>query len=208
MIGFSANATNKDSSTGSASLMEPREAMEMVLSSPLKYIGSFVPKNSESGIPSCLYRNAKVTVMYAYCRKKEAPAVGMIIYSNTPERGHIRIYAEGDGRPVSQLNRDEYARYMWKFMARANSSGYRTDFSAAEYGDYYDKKESYNYSLGCHVWEQVGEKNLRAGCAAPFDLQVESWLPGALDFWYEPSQSWYEVQKLLRKSIEGASLEQ
>lgn len=194
-------AAERDNTTGAAALLDPNEAMELVMSSPLKYIGSFIPANSESGIPSCLFRNAKVTVKYTYCRKSEAPAVSITVYSNIVERGHIRFYAEGDGRPVSELNRDEYVSYMWKFLARPDSEGYRPDLTAAEYGNYFNKKEISDYRLGCHVWEQVGQKDLTAGCVAPFEFQVQSWLPGALEFWYEPPQSWYDVQKLFRKLV-------
>lgn len=197
---FSNISLADDNSSGVAQLLEPAEALELIQSEPLKYVGMFYPSNSESGIPSCLFRNAKVTVMYTYCRKSEAPALGLTVYSNTPERGNIRFYAEGDGRPVSQLDRQEYEKYMWRFLARSNADGYRPNMTAKEYKEYYEK-EIYDYRLGCFIWEQPGETDLRAGCKSPFEAQVQSWLPGALDFWHEPPQAWYDVQKMLRKLV-------
>jgi hypothetical protein len=182
-------------------LLEPVEALELVQSEPLKYVGSFYPSNSESGkIPSCLFRNSKVTVMYTYCRKSEAPALSFTVYSNVTERGNIRFYAEGNGRPVSQLDRQEYVQYMWKFLARTNTPGYRSDFSAKEYSEYYDR-EIKDYHLGCYIWEQYGHPDLKAKCVAPFDAQSDSWLPGAVQFWHEPPAAWYLVQKDLRQLV-------
>lgn len=198
------NQNNLDS--GYATVLDPQEAMELILSEPLSFVGMFYPANSESGkIPSCLFRNSKVTVMYTYCRKRETPALGMIVYSATPERGHITLYAEGSGAPVSQLHRSQYEQFMWKFFSRRNAEGYSPDMSAKAYADYYDNKEIYNYQLGCHVWEQYGSSQLRAGCTEAYQQQQKPWLADAVSFWKSPNANWYRVQRNLRQIIAQVS---
>lgn len=193
-----------DNSSGTAAVMDPVEAMELVLSEPLTYVGQFYPTNSLSGkIPSCLYRNAKVTVMYTYCRRAEAPAFGMTVYSNTVERGQISFYAEGDGTPVSQLSRDEYSMYMWRMISRFNAPGYRAGMTAKEYAAYHEKELTY-YNSGCHIWQSYG-KPVDAKCLSVHEAQAPAWLSVSMDFWNQPNQAWYDVQKYLRSLIKGNS---
>ena len=185
--------------SGVATLLDPVEALELIQVEDLKYVGSFIPQDSESGIPSCLFRNSKVTVLYTYCRKNEAPALGFTVYSNVVERGNIRFYAEGDGEPVSQIKRADYADYMWRFFARTNTPGYNPNFTVKEYAAYYEK-QGVDYHLGCHVWTQYGQ-GLISTCVAPHEAEIATWVPTGLSFWHNPPQAWYDVQKMFRKLV-------
>lgn len=195
-----AHANNE---SGTASLMDPVEAMELVMSEPLKYVGQFIPSSSDAGIPTCLFKNAKVTVVYTYCRKSEAPAYGLIVYSNTVERGHISFYAEGDGRPVSELDRSEYMMYMWRILSRVNAPGYRAGMTAKEYSNHHDIERTY-YNSGCHVWQSYS-KPVDASCLSEHQAQANSWINVSYSFWNNPSRSWYEVQTYLRSLIKSNS---
>lgn len=196
------NSAHADNSSGAAAVMDPVEAMELVMAEPLTYVGQFIPTSSISGIPSCLFKNAKVTVMYTYCRKSEAPAYGVTIYSNTVERGHISFYAEGDGRPVSELHRSEYSKNMWRLLSRYNASGYRAGMTAKEYAAYH-KTELQYYNSGCHVW-QAPNQPVDAKCLSAHQAQAPEWLKVSTNFWNDPNQAWYDVQTYLRSLIESS----
>ena len=194
-FGFSAAADQ-------GSFLQPQEAINLVLSEPLQYVGSFFPRDSESGkIPSCLYRNSKVTVLYDYCTKSESLALGLTIHSNDLSRGNIRMYAEGSGRPVSQLERPEYLRYFWKIIVRPNSKGYRADLSAKEYSDYYEV-QSQDQTLGCFIAEVMNHQGTYLNCFNEFEKQLASWGPSANVFWQKPSGEWYQMQKVFRRLVE------
>lgn len=184
-------------------LMSPAEAINSISSEPLIYVGHFYPSNSISKkIPSCIFRNSKVTVKYTYCRKNEAPAFGLTVYSNDVSRGHIRFYAEGDGRPVSELKRSDYLKYLWRFYARENAPGYQNNLTSAEFSKYYDE-EIYFYKLGCQIWEVSHDPNLQAYCTEEYKDQSGQWLTNGLKYWNKPPSSWYKMQKKFRKQIQG-----
>ncbi len=198
-----AGMAHADNSSGAASVMDPVEAMELVMAEPLTYVGQFIPTSSISGIPSCLFRNAKVTVLYTYCRKSEAPAYGLIVYSNTVERGHISFYAEGDGRPVSELHRSEYLKHMWRLLSRFNASGYRAGMTAKEFASYHETERTY-YDSGCHVWQSYSQP-VEAKCLSAHQAQEPEWVKVSLNFWNDPNQAWYDVQTYMRSLIKSNS---
>lgn len=181
-------------------LLTSNEAIEDALSEPLRYIGSYISSSSISRIPSCIFRNSKVTVRYTYCRQKEAPALGLVIYSRNSKRGHVNFYAEGSGQPVSKINRRDYLDAHFRVLARENLPGYKTNFSAKNFGDYSEKESTY-YKIGCQVWQWSSDHTLRADCIEPYKAQEKAWLNTSLLFWAEPHAAWYELQNVLRAEV-------
>ncbi len=186
-----------------AQLMTPSEALKLANSEPLKYIGKYIPSDSVSGkIPSCVFRNSKITLIYHYCTKSEAPALSLTIHNRDNSKGHVKFYAEGDGRPVSQIHRNEYEQYFWKVYANPNSPGYSHDFSAEKYSSYYTSMLAARM-FGCYVTEYVGQPGVAVSCTANYKDQQKKWEPQSLVFWKQPPKSWYKLQLQLRAQIKN-----
>lgn len=178
--------------------LDPEVAIEMVLSEPLIYVGSFIPYDSSSKIPACLYRNSQVTVMYRYCTKQEAPAVSITIHPVDVSYGHIEIYAEADGRPMSEVSRKDYLSYQWKVFTFPNGPNYDVNLSAAKY-KIYNQEMGQSYVYACFVNQYYDDTEPGVVCRKDYDYLKPEWSVKALDFWNQPSDRWYKLQLLMRQ---------
>lgn len=184
-------------------LLTPTEAIELVMSEPLVYVGKYIPYDSSSQkIFACVFRNSKATLIYRYCTKKESQALGIIIHPKQNSRGYFRVYAEGNGEPVSSLRRNDYVKYFWNFSSSANLEGYSHDFSAEQYSKYYRSMMS-AAKFGCFMSELNGYEHVVVRCAESFESQKESWQTRSSPFWDQPPADWYKLQNQLRSLVEG-----
>ena len=185
-----------------AELATPVEAIELAMAKPLKYVGLYKSPGSESGtMKSCVFRNEDVTVIYEYCRKVEAPAVSIRIFVNAA-KSSINMYAEG-GLDPSTIRRDAYFDPLWRVRAAFNLPSYKVGMTPAQLRAY--EAETKN-QIGCSVFF-MQNMGLFERCFADSGMDEESaavWIEKTGAFWQEPSESWYEFQKLMRTKVEAA----
>ncbi len=181
--------------------MSAEEAIYLAQVEPLKFVGFFVPSDViDASIPSCVFRNRYVTVMYDYCSKLEQPAVGITIHSTNLNRGNVFIYAEGPGA-VSKLKRKDYYDFLWFVTANNNASGFKNKMSAADYSKYYDRKRV-ELGYGCLVaYDRKNAGQARSVCEKHLEGSLTRWAPAVTKFWLNPSQNWYSLQSMLRNQI-------
>ncbi len=198
---FVAISTEQLLAAPEVSLLTPQVALNLALEKPLKFIGFFVPADAiDPQIPSCLFRNEKVTVMYDYCTKDEQPALGITIHSANLKQGNVFFYAEG-AQAVSKLDRKNYFEYLWFVSANKNASGYSHSFSVVDYEKYYRRK-LVELGYGCLVsWDRktAGQSLIR--CELSFEANKKLWSLPAERFWKTPSNNWYRLQNVLRSKI-------
>ena len=185
-----------------AELATPAEAIDLAMAKPLKYVGLYLDPGSESGtMKTCVFRNEDVTVVYEYCRKVEAPAVSVRIFVNAANSS-INMYAEG-GLDPSTIRRDGYFDPLWRVRAAYNFPSFKLGMTPAELRDY---EVETSHQIGCSVFfmQNLG---LFERCFADSGMDEEStaaWIEKASAFWQEPSESWYDFQKLMRTKVEAA----
>lgn len=185
-----------------AELATPAEAIDLAMAKPLKYVGLYLDPGSESGtMKTCVFRNEDVTVIYEYCRKVEAPAVSIRIFVNA-SNSSINMYAEGELDP-STIRRDAYFDPLWRVRAAYNLPSFKRDMTPGELRDY--DVETSN-QIGCSVFfmQNIG---LFERCFENTGMDEEAtaaWIEKASAFWHEPSETWYEFQKLMRTKVKAA----
>lgn len=180
--------------------LNPEHAIEMALSEPLAFVGTFIPYDSVSKMPACLYRNSKVTLMYRYCTKTEAPAVSITIHPADLDYGHLEIYAEGSDKPISEQDRSDYLYYQWKVFTFPNGPNYDPQLSANKYKNY-DQEKGQSYVYACFVNRYYDAAQPGVVCHRNYGYLTQSWSEMALSFWNKPSQNWYSLQRTVRADI-------
>ncbi len=185
-----------------AQLATPVEAIDLAMAKPLKYVGLYKSPGSESGtMKSCVFRNDDVTVVYEYCRKVEAPAVSLRIFVHA-SNSSVNIYAEGALDP-SQIRRDFYFDPLWRVRSAFNLPSFKLAMTPAELRAY--EIETKN-QIGCSVFfmENMGLYERCFADSGMDEAATAAWIEKTSAFWHEPSESWYEFQKLLRTKVEAA----
>jgi len=176
-------------------LYAPDEALADVLSGELQYLGTGRWPGIERSF-ACAFRNQRVVVVSAYCTVTEAQAFRIDVYS--PERGRVRIYAEGK-RPVSARQRADY----FPFTAESEPpAGPKTrvpplalTMSFQQLQDY-DQQRYDAYLPGCYGGQQHGEKV--GGCLGALASGAEQWTARNRAFLEQASADWYRVVRELR----------
>lgn len=185
-----------------AQMATPAEAIELAMKRPLMYVGTYIDPGSESGtMKTCVFRNKDVTILYEYCRKVEAPAVSIRIFVNST-KSSVNMYAEGELN-ASEIRRDRYFDGLWRVRAAFNTSSYRP-FMNLKAMRAYDEETA--QQLGCSVF-YMGGLGLIERCFGDSGLNEDeslAWIEKASAFWHEPSENWYEFQKMMRAKVEAA----
>ena len=185
-----------------AELATPVEAIELAMAKPLNSVGLYKSPGSESGtMKTCVFRNEDVTVVYEYCREVEAPAVSIRIFVNA-SNSSINIYAEGALDP-SQIRREFYFDPLWRVRGAFNLPSFKLNMTPAELRDY--EVETSN-QIGCSVFfmQNLGLFERCFDGSGVDEAAAAAWIEKASAFWHEPSESWYEFQKLMRTKVEAA----
>jgi hypothetical protein len=185
-----------------AELATPVEAIELAMAKPLKYVGLYKSPGSETGtMKSCLFRNADVTVVYEYCRKVEAPAVSIRIFVKE-SKSSVNIYAEG-GLDPSTIRRDAYFDPLWRVRAAFNLPSFKHEMTPAKMRNY--EIETKN-QIGCSVFfmQNMGLFERCFENSGMDEASTAAWIEKTSAFWHEPTESWYEFQKLMRSKVEAA----
>lgn len=178
-----------------AGLYTPEEALRDALSGPLDYVGTG-PWQGMHRIHACVFRNARVLVVNAYCTRTEMQAFRIDVYS--PTRGRVRIYAEARG-PVSAHARREY----FTFMAESEPlPGPETGLPApslamsfAELRDYDEKR--YNAFLPI-CYGGTEHEQARGGCLGALAPQANAWADHNRAFLTYASDAWHQVVRTMR----------
>lgn len=174
-------------------LFTPQEALEEALASDLKLVGKFVPSYSESGrIPVCVYRNSKVVLYQYYCTKQRISAFGTRIHSIDPNRGFVTIYAEtAKDDDITKVKRDRYADTHWYMSSKRNGSTFKFNGTINDFKKY-DLALSKDPSPGC-----ITSRTFPLHCKPEYAGEAQSWGGPAQDFWNKPTDTWYELIRLL-----------
>ena len=176
-------------------LYGPDEALADVLSSPLEYLGTGRWPGIERSF-TCVFRNARVFVVNAYCTPTEAPAARFDVYS--PERGYARLYAEANG-PISMRDRALYFSFVASAEAPPDAQALgpvALSMSFDELKDYEQKRYD-AYLPTCYAGEQ-NEQPVK-GCLGALSSQTEAWEAEHRDFLARASSNWYRVLRMMRE---------
>jgi len=173
-------------------LYTPQEAVHDALSGELEFVGIYVPRYSESGLPSALLKNDRAVLSVDYCTKNTASAASIRIHSIDRARGNVKFYAEvKPGRDISRSQRADYYDQTWSIGARPNASGFSINGTAAAYNTYVEKEAQ--ILNGC-----VTGYSSRVFCKDGFSDQSDEWGRQSYAFWKKPSSDWYRLLTALR----------
>jgi hypothetical protein len=171
------------------------EALADALSGPLAYIGTG-PWTGNHRIHACAYRNERVIVVNVYCTIKEVKAFRVDVFS--PDRGRVRIYAEGRA-PISLLTRRDY----FTFNAESEPPpGPRTrlpavtlDMSFQQLLDY-DGRRYQAFLPSCYGGVENGRR--QGGCLRGLSSRAAEFAETNRAFLREPPDDWYRIVRELR----------
>jgi hypothetical protein len=177
-------------------LYAPDEALRDVLSGELEYVGTGHWPGIER-LWACAFRNARVVVINVYCTVSDLHVFRLDVLS--PERGHVRIYAEAKG-PISARDRALY----FTFTASSEPPlGPRTSNSPLSLTMSYDELRGYDqrryeaFLPGCFGGEQ--HHRPIGGCLGSLADHQAQWLLRNRTFLQEANGDWYRVMRALRQ---------
>jgi len=176
-------------------LYSAQEALRDVLSGELEYVGTGRWPGVERS-RACAFRNQRVVIVNAYCTLDEVNAFRIDVYS--PERGHVRIYAETSGA-VSARQRGDYFSFM---VASSPPPSSATRLPALTLAMPYEELRSYEqqrydaYLPGCFG----GEEHERpvGGCLGTLAPRHGEWATENRMFLERASDDWYRVIRQMR----------
>jgi hypothetical protein len=181
--------------TGPLPLYSTEEALADALSGPLTHVGT----GKWPGIhrsSTCVYRNARVLVVNVYCTTREMKAFRVDIYS--PERGRLRIYAEGRA-PVSTLTRRDYFTFKAEGEpAPAPEAGLPPVTLGMSFAEIraYDEKRYQKFLPSCYGGVEIGKA--QGGCLGELEPRLAEWSRKNDTFLAQPPPDWYRLVKELR----------
>ncbi|MES3038537.1 MAG: hypothetical protein V4736_11585 [Bdellovibrionota bacterium] len=184
-------------------LYTPNEGLKDLLSEELTYVGKYIPSYSASGkFPACIFRNSKVLVKYQYCVGYTIQAAQVTIHSVNPEKGFVKIYAEGDGDiDVSQMTRKDYFNELWYVDSAIDDPNFNINMTLAGYQKYDKLIVTSNSFDGCVTSGNLTNFPNQTYCYPNHPGQVDIWGQTALEFWKDPGQTWYDVLKLMKTKV-------
>jgi hypothetical protein len=176
-------------------LYAPDEALRDALSGGLKHIGTGQWPGIERS-RACAFRNQRVVIVNAYCTITETQAFRVDVYS--PERGRVRIYAEGRA-PLSARMRPDYFTFMVEseppLAADARTPAISLTMSYQELQRYEQRR--YDASLpGCYGGEQRDQPV--GGCLGALAASAAQWSARNRAFLDHASNDWYRIVRELR----------
>ena len=176
-------------------LYAPDEALRDVLSGGLEYIGTGRWPGIERS-RACAFRNQRVVIVNAYCTITETQAFRLDVYS--PERGRVRIYAEGRA-PLSAHSRPDYFTFVVESEpppARdARTAAIALTMSYQELQRY--EQQRYDALLpGCYGGEKRDQRV--GGCLGALAPHADRWAARNRTFFEHASSDWYRVIRELR----------
>jgi hypothetical protein len=179
-----------------ADLYAADEALQDVLSGPLEYVGTGRWPGIERSY-ACVFRNARVLVVNAYCAPTEPPAFRIDVYS--PGRGRVQLYAEANG-PISIRDRALYSSFVAETEPPPGSAAHVGALALTMSFDELRRYEQDRYDAylpGCYA----GQQHARPikGCLGPLASQAEPWAAKNRDFLEHASGAWYEVVRMMRE---------
>lgn len=184
----------------SSRLYTAEQALTDALSSPLQYVGT----GQWPGVQrmyACAFRNERVLVVNAYCSITETNAVRIDVYS--PDKGRVRLYAEGKGR-ISELKRPDYFTFTAETepapQAGSGLPAVHLGMSFTELRSY-DARRYEAYLPACYGGTELDRK--REGCLGPLEPLKAEWSTHNSDFLEHANDAWYSlVHQLRNKAVQ------
>jgi hypothetical protein len=171
------------------------EALRDALSGNLEYLGTGRwPGTNRT--QACAFRNGRVFVVNAYCTLTEMQAVRIDVYS--PERGHVRIYAEARG-PVSARTRSDYFTFTAESEPPPSPTAPVPKLSLAmsfQELRTYDEHRYNAYLPACYGGEELSRR--RSGCLGPLASHAREWETRNHSFLEQANADWYRVVREVR----------
>lgn len=181
-------------------LLEPglysaSEALSDALSGELVYIGTGRWPGVERA-RACAFRNQRVVIVNGYCTLNEIPAFRLDVYS--PERGHVRIYAETRGA-VSVRQRRDYFTFIVESSPVPSSEARIPPLTLAmpyEALRVYEQRRYEAFLPSCYG----GEQNARnvGSCLGTLSPRASEWAAENRTFLERANDDWYVVIRQLR----------
>jgi hypothetical protein len=176
-------------------LYSAQEALSDALSGELEYIGTGRWPGVERS-RACAFRNQRVVIVNAYCTLNEIQAFRIDVYS--PERGHVRIYAETRGA-VSVRERRDYFTFMVESSPVPSSEASIPPLTLAmpyEALRAYEQRRYEAFLPSCYGGEQ-NARNVGA-CLGSLSPSASDWAAQNRDFLVRANEDWYHLIRQLR----------
>jgi len=176
-------------------LYSAQEALSDTLSGSLEYIGTGRWPGVERS-RACAFRNQRVVIVNAYCTLNEIQAFRIDVYS--PERGHVRIYAEARGA-VSVRARRDYFTFMVESNPIPSSEARIPPLTLAipyEALRDYEQRRYEAFLPSCYGGEQ-NARNVGA-CLGSLGPRASEWTAQNSAFLERANDDWYYVIRQLR----------
>jgi hypothetical protein len=182
------------------SIVEPglysaQEALSDALSGELEYIGTGRWPGVERS-RACAFRNRRVVLVNAYCTLNEIQAFRIDVYS--PERGHVRIYAEARGA-VSVRARRDYFTFIVESSPVPSSEVRIPPLTLAMSYDALHDYEQRRYEAflpSCYGGEQNAAKV--GACLGSLGPRSREWAAQNRTFLERANDDWYFLIRRLR----------
>ena len=161
------------------------DAIADVLSGPLEYVGA----GGGQGVLECVYRNARVLVMDAYCTARAGKAFGVDVLS--PTRGRVHIYAEAK-QPIRGLAPSAYTSFYVESQLPATGVAPALSLSLASYDDVAAAFRAHvkQFPPSCVVGTEVKWKQ---ACAKTLDALAPAFFERTVAFVRTPPEAWTKL---------------
>lgn len=192
-------------------LLTPEAAIELALSDNLRFEGR-ANISGDDAMPSCVFMNSKVTIVYDYCAKGAVAELGMTIYTHDGRSVHFAVASESENGGNAQRNVGDAARYgngypaNWQWYVELNSpsSGSAPNLlKFSKVAKYHNDLSA--HTMNCQVDRDPGGYNATANCSGSPALN-STWLPDAQNFAQKPSSDWFTLVNQLEAQSDAASM--
>jgi hypothetical protein len=199
-------------------LISPDQAINLALSSNLKFMGTAVIMNYD--IPSCFWKNQKVIVIDEYCSKQSLAATGVYIVSPEDHKA-VRFHAEVNDKPYTKnlLKREKYSLWSISFRILEPNDVLKLNMTFKAFQNYFEIfiLENYNYCFTTYYYNLLekdkhckSNETQNENCQKPKSDCADDSLANLQNnfkeifepFWVTPSESWYTLLRTLRNLTE------
>jgi hypothetical protein len=192
-------------------LLTPEAAIALALSDDLKWDGR-ANISGDGAMPSCVFKNSKVTIVYDYCAKGAVAEVSMTIYTHDGRSVHFDVASESENGQNAHRNVGDSSLYgngypanwQWYVELSSPSSGSAPDLSNfPKVAKYHNDLSA--HTMNCEVDRDPGGYNPTANCSGSPALN-STWLPDAQSFAQKPSADWFTLVNQLEAQSDAASM--
>ncbi len=185
----------------------PELAISDIQNGNLEFMGRDLLPGSDQN-RTCIFKSESAYILYNNCmsskRESEVTDIEIIHFGGTSFSFYVENSADHNNGAVSQMKRESYDA-TWAMRSKSYGKP-GENLSISELKAYMTTRYE-NVSGGCFIGgtpKYATDPNADGSCWGTDKDKVSNWKNSVEPFWKEPSQQWYEVQKMLRSKVKNA----